>query len=232
MVMLNQAGFNGFWNLVTGVWDGQNPGNMCTGNVNCVLALQFYAWASVVQSYVQSEGGAIAASVPGALGASENLLNGGIRVGDFAFAMAETDIVFGGGTLINIAGGVFHEDYSLLSADGYVGTGATNIIFRLDEGVNRFLITDINNVAASAQSQSGIIAAFDQAGISPAGFNHIPGGSNMLYMDGHVEFINYPDESGQNQLFSPGGLWATAILQAGVGAAQVASQSLDPDECP
>jgi prepilin-type processing-associated H-X9-DG protein len=23
-------------------------------------------------------------------------------------------------------------------------------------------------------------------------FNHIPGGCNVLYMDGHVEFIRYP----------------------------------------
>jgi len=25
-------------------------------------------------------------------------------------------------------------------------------------------------------------------------FNHVPGGSNILYMDGHVEFIKYPGE--------------------------------------
>jgi len=32
-------------------------------------------------------------------------------------------------------------------------------------------------------------------GASTAGsavFNHIPGGSNVLYMDGHAEFIRYP----------------------------------------
>ena len=23
-------------------------------------------------------------------------------------------------------------------------------------------------------------------------FNHVPGGGNVLYMDGHVEFIKYP----------------------------------------
>ena len=23
-------------------------------------------------------------------------------------------------------------------------------------------------------------------------FNHIPGGSNLLFMDGHVEFVKYP----------------------------------------
>jgi prepilin-type processing-associated H-X9-DG protein len=25
-------------------------------------------------------------------------------------------------------------------------------------------------------------------------FNHVPGGSNCLYMDGHVEFLKYPDK--------------------------------------
>ena len=27
-----------------------------------------------------------------------------------------------------------------------------------------------------------------------AQFNHIPGGANTLYMDGHVQFNRYPDE--------------------------------------
>jgi prepilin-type processing-associated H-X9-DG protein len=26
-------------------------------------------------------------------------------------------------------------------------------------------------------------------------FNHVPGGSNVLYMDGHVEFKKYPGET-------------------------------------
>jgi prepilin-type processing-associated H-X9-DG protein len=26
-------------------------------------------------------------------------------------------------------------------------------------------------------------------------FNHVPGGSNVLYMDGHVEFVKYPGEA-------------------------------------
>ena len=25
-------------------------------------------------------------------------------------------------------------------------------------------------------------------------FNHVPGGSNVLYMDGHVEFLRYPSK--------------------------------------
>jgi prepilin-type processing-associated H-X9-DG protein len=27
-----------------------------------------------------------------------------------------------------------------------------------------------------------------------SGFSHVPGGGNVLYMDGHVEFLRYPSE--------------------------------------
>ncbi len=72
---------------------------------------------------------------------------------------------------------------------------------RLREGVSRFAITDINNPGASAQAESTIAVMFDTYGnpqdaANTAGiavFNHVPGGSNVLYMDGHVEFIRYPD---------------------------------------
>jgi len=74
---------------------------------------------------------------------------------------------------------------------------------RLREGVERFLITDINNPAGAAQSQSSIAVMWDAIGVAgdrsdaeghtPGSgvmrFNHIPGGSNVLYMDGHVEFV-------------------------------------------
>ncbi|MBW7864897.1 MAG: DUF1559 domain-containing protein [Candidatus Hydrogenedens sp.] len=73
------------------------------------------------------------------------------------------------------------------------------------EGVERFLITDINSPGASARAQSEIpvmLDAWSDKGIwSNAGFNtavsgiqvfnHVPGGSNVLYMDGHVEFLRY-----------------------------------------
>ena len=72
----------------------------------------------------------------------------------------------------------------------------------LRDGVERFFITDINNPAAGAQGQSTIpimMDAFSDKGIwseynSDVGtlkFNHIPGGSNVMYMDGHVEFVKW-----------------------------------------
>ena len=70
-------------------------------------------------------------------------------------------------------------------------------VYRLREGIERFFITDINNPAASALAQSEVSVASDWITSDPSdenGFNHIPGGCNVLYMDGHVEFIKYPGE--------------------------------------
>ncbi len=68
-------------------------------------------------------------------------------------------------------------------------------LHQLREGVERFLITDINNPAASTTSQSTLPVMWDRwtmqgdAGANIAGFNHVPGGCNVLYMDGHVSFV-------------------------------------------
>jgi prepilin-type N-terminal cleavage/methylation domain-containing protein/prepilin-type processing-associated H-X9-DG protein len=71
------------------------------------------------------------------------------------------------------------------------GGGANTTVHRLREGIERFLITDINNPAASAQAQSEVFVMFDQLATNPAAYNHIPGGANVLYMDGHVQFQRY-----------------------------------------
>jgi len=80
------------------------------------------------------------------------------------------------------------------------GNAGGNTIYRLREGIERFLITDINNPAASAIAQSELAIMWDyiEAGLDDPGrlqrFNHIPGGCNVLYADGHVEFLKYPGE--------------------------------------
>ncbi|HOK10457.1 MAG TPA: prepilin-type N-terminal cleavage/methylation domain-containing protein [Candidatus Hydrogenedens sp.] len=78
------------------------------------------------------------------------------------------------------------------------GNGGGNVVYRLREGIERFLITDINNPAASAQAQSSVWIMLDHVSTKTEGFNHIPGGSNVLYMDGHVEFIRYVAEDPLN----------------------------------
>lgn len=72
-----------------------------------------------------------------------------------------------------------------------LGNGGSNKVYRLREGVERFMITDINNPGASAMAQSTIWVMGDMIGVTPTLFNHIPGGSNILFMDGHVEFLRY-----------------------------------------
>ncbi|MCX8064473.1 MAG: hypothetical protein N3G21_04795, partial [Candidatus Hydrogenedentes bacterium] len=93
------------------------------------------------------------------------------------------------------------------------GNGGANTVYRLREGIERFLITDINNPAASAQAQSSVWIMFDHVSTDTGMFNHVPGGSNVLYMDGHVEFIRYVAEDPQN----PTGA-GTPPVNAGVAA--------------
>ncbi|HOV60524.1 MAG TPA: prepilin-type N-terminal cleavage/methylation domain-containing protein [Candidatus Hydrogenedentes bacterium] len=82
------------------------------------------------------------------------------------------------------------RDISGASLAGY-GNGGGNVIYRLREGIERFLITDINNPASANMAQSSVFVMFDHVATKTGSFNHIPGGSNVLYMDGHVEFVRY-----------------------------------------
>jgi prepilin-type N-terminal cleavage/methylation domain-containing protein/prepilin-type processing-associated H-X9-DG protein len=75
-----------------------------------------------------------------------------------------------------------------------MGGPASNPLYRLREGIERFLITDINNPAGSAMAQSEVAVMWDAIALIPSNFNHVPGGSNVLYMDGHVQFIRYPSD--------------------------------------
>ena len=76
-------------------------------------------------------------------------------------------------------------------------SSAAYTFYFLREGVERFMITDINNPASSAQAQSELAVSWDQYSAGAGNLkwcNHIPGGSNVLYMDGHVDFLRYPSE--------------------------------------
>lgn len=75
------------------------------------------------------------------------------------------------------------------------GSGGGNTILNLREGIERFVITDINNASDSARAQSDIWVYADVTSARGKEFNHIPGGSNVLYMDGHVEFLGYPGKA-------------------------------------
>ena len=81
------------------------------------------------------------------------------------------------------------------------GNAGGRTIARVREGVERFMITDINNPASGAMAQSTIPIMWDYiegarhtAPERNIRFNHTPGGCNVLYMDGHVEFRRYPQD--------------------------------------
>ncbi len=92
-------------------------------------------------------------------------------------------------------------DYYSEGIDPGEGNNGGEVIYRLREGIERFLVTDINNPAASAQAQTTIPVLWDLIAQNPSSeneFNHSPGGVNCLYMDGHAAFIRYVAESSED----------------------------------
>lgn len=87
------------------------------------------------------------------------------------------------------------------------GNGGGDTIYRLREGIERFMITDVNNPGSSAISQSELAVMHDVVMVTylyeiayggqpgPIEMNHVPGGGNVLYLDGHVSFHRYPDKA-------------------------------------
>ncbi len=92
-------------------------------------------------------------------------------------------------------GGTVDHDLDLSSSGTGLGNAGGDTLYRLREGIERFLITDINNPAAAAKAQSDVWIMTDRLSSYPAEFNHIPGGANVLYLDGHVEFLRFGSES-------------------------------------
>lgn len=87
--------------------------------------------------------------------------------------------------------------------------GAAVTLYRLREGIERFFISDINNPAATNKAQSEIAVMYDMVTTIAKAYNHIPGGANVLYMDGHVQFLKYPST------YPASGSWATIMSALG-----------------
>jgi prepilin-type N-terminal cleavage/methylation domain-containing protein/prepilin-type processing-associated H-X9-DG protein len=74
-------------------------------------------------------------------------------------------------------------------------------LYRFRDGIERFLITDINNPASSAKAQSEIPIMWDTVGTDNGApvegeYNHLPMSANVLFFDGHVELGHYPQPPG------------------------------------
>jgi len=101
-------------------------------------------------------------------------------------------------TLDTIACGMCLDAFDAdLTVDAGAGNGGaeSTTVYRLREGIERFMITDINNPAGSAMAQSEVFIMHDALSTEIDNYNHPPGGLNVLYMDGHVEFLKYPGKA-------------------------------------
>lgn len=73
--------------------------------------------------------------------------------------------------------------------------GLERSLFEMRQGIERFLIEDVNEPSKTNVSSTRLPVMFDRIDLDPAEFNHIPGGANVLFMDGHAEYIKYPSHT-------------------------------------
>ncbi len=78
---------------------------------------------------------------------------------------------------------------------------------RFRSGIERFSITDINNPSLAFTSTSNLPLMYDKVDMNVIEFNHIPGGANVLFFDGHAEFQKYPGN------FPTSRAWAQCVDQ-------------------
>ncbi len=106
-----------------------------------------------------------------------------------------------------------------LASFGFGGSGNANgpTLNRLNPGVDRFLITDINQVFTGDETGSSVVPVmWDQISTLISQFSHVPAGQNCLYLDGHVDFHRYDLLSTQFP-FSP----MYAAVNGGTGPANI-----------
>jgi prepilin-type processing-associated H-X9-DG protein len=90
------------------------------------------------------------------------------------------------------AGGTFDED---IAAESGSGTGGSGRFLRLQTDPNSALATVSGLPAGGIPAPAEIPVMFDRSD------NHIPAGINVLYLDGHVEFIRMEERFPAQQWF-------------------------------
>ncbi len=181
-----QSEFNaGTWNI------GGIPGN---GFDPCLVDARSYAylgWAILPSTYL----------MPG-VDANDPAITPSTVIGtyidiQFGLAITATKNAISNATTLGEAAAAADADISFTNS-----SGATVNVHRLREGIERFFISDINNPAATAMAQSSIAVQFDTISTDLSFYNHVPGGANVLYMDGHVQFLRYPSDHPASRAFA------------------------------
>ena len=166
---------------------GCSHGGSCMNSVDQSYAYQGYIWDRVSDSDPVGNPGGITQALLGADPAAQGPAQATLWLESILAQIAPLypPSSLAQATTIN---GVTVKDVAVPAPNG---TGGGSSILKLREGIERFVITDINNAGASAQAQSSIFIQWDRISTSAADFNHVPGGCNVLYLDGHVEFIKF-----------------------------------------
>jgi len=94
------------------------------------------------------------------------------------------------------------------------GNARGDVVYRLREGVERLAIRNVADPSATSMAQSEIFIMHDWVSATSEEFNHVPGGANVLYMDGHVEFRRFPDPEGRAPVIMALAL-ATPLVSSG-----------------
>ncbi|MBN4046847.1 hypothetical protein JYT90_00860 [bacterium AH-315-P07] len=99
------------------------------------------------------------------------------------------------------AGTRFVEEYARRVREGEPLEGdwkvGSKTVYALRDGIARFLITDINNPRVNSISNSKLPLMIERPNLHE-------GGGNVLFMDGHVEFIEYPGKFPMTRRFIEG----------------------------
>lgn len=74
-------------------------------------------------------------------------------------------------------------------------SGDKQTVYYLRDGIERFIRPLDGRMPKNASSESRIAVMFDVISANGHDFNHVPGGANLLFMDGHVAFMRYPHSS-------------------------------------
>jgi prepilin-type N-terminal cleavage/methylation domain-containing protein/prepilin-type processing-associated H-X9-DG protein len=141
------------------------------------ISYTYFGWAILPQHYLLAGGDDNADPADGEIDTAFLLALGQIFLPGGSSPVPETD---------------YEKDVTFTDGDG-----GSETLYRLREGIERFFISDINNPAASSMAQSEVAVMWDQVSYQVTtddgwvDFNHVPGGGNVLFMDGHVQFLRY-----------------------------------------
>lgn len=86
-------------------------------------------------------------------------------------------------------------DWLLTSGGQAFDRGDYGTVYRLRQGIERFTITDVKNPAANSVALSRIVVMHDTVARRSDQLSHTPSGVNVLYLDGHVDFVRLKPES-------------------------------------